>query len=359
MSQAFQPRAWYSEDLQRDSSWVMRLNEQEATGFSTALEHAKSLGKPMLSMTADDFPLGEASLAALQRAFVATQGRWGLCLLKGFPVNAWSAEDARLAFWGMGLHVGVARTQNRASEIMNDVRNEGGSYKTKGGRGYNTNAALDFHADSCDVVGLLCLQPAKSGGQSKITSTMAVRDEIARRRPDLIAALQGPFYHSYQGTQSPDQPPFYNCPILGSLPDYFAFRANRKNTHAAQRDFPEVPRLTQQQLEVLALIDELTADPQLCFSMWLESGDLQLLNNYVMLHSRTEFEDFDEPEKRRHLLRLWLSIPQAQPLPPQWEEYFGDVRPGSVRGGVRGSYITAEFLEYEARQAQRMHMMLK
>ena len=133
-------------------------------------------------------------------------------------------------------------------------------------------------------------------------------------------------------------------------------RANRKNITAAQRDFPEVPRLTPEQIEALDLLDQLMADDSLCFSMWLERGDMQLLNSYVTLHSRTDFEDFDEPE------------PQAPPVPPvarragfaaaaaEWEEYFGDVRAGSVRGGVRGSAITPEFLDYEARQARALGM---
>lgn len=353
------PQAWYSDDLRQDQSWILKMTDQQAAGFTAAMQHAKASGKDLLDMTAADFPLSETSAAILTQAFRSTQEHWGLCLLKGFPVQDWSQDDARLAYWGIGLHAGVARTQNRASDVMTDVRDSGATYKSKSGRGYNTNAALDFHADSCDVVALLCLQPAKSGGQSKVTNSIALCAEIARRRPDLVDVLKQPIFHSYQGTQSPSQPPFYNCPLLGSLPGHFAFRANRKNTIAAQEDFSDVPALSQQQIEALDLIDEITADPLFCYSMWLERGDLQLLNNYVMLHSRTEFEDHEDFEKRRHLLRLWLSVPDSQPLPAEWETYFGDVRAGAVRGGVRGSYITREFLEYEARQARLKQMPLK
>ena len=118
-----------------------------------------------------------------------------------------------------------------------------------------------------------------------------------------------------------------------------------------------MPRLTPQQQEALDLLDELMPERQLCFSMELEHGDMQLLNNYVTLHSRTDFEDFDEPDRKRHLLRLWLAIPGSQPLPPHWEEYYGDMRPGAVRGGVRGSAITPEFLAYEERQAKALGML--
>jgi len=356
MTAAFKPRAWLAQDVARDHAWVIRMTDDEIRGFDLALAHVQSVDKPLLDMTQADFPLPDASRAVLARAIAATQDRWGMCLLKGFPVHRWSEAQTRLAYWGMGLYMGVARTQNRASEIINDVRDVGASYKIKGGRGYNTNAGLDFHQDSCDVVALLCRRAAKHGGTSLVISSIALRDAVQRLRPDLIAVLQQPWYHSYQGTQDPVQPPFYRCPILGDDPQYFCARTNRKNIEAAQRDFAQVPRLSTQQREVLDLMDRLMPSDALCYSMVLEPGDMQLLNNYVTLHSRTPFEDFDDPDQKRHLLRLWLAVPASQPLPVQWREYYGDVRAGSVRGGVRGSAITPAFLAYEARQAHALGM---
>lgn len=350
------PRAWLAHDVEQDPSWIIRMSPDEVAGFDDALNHAVAVNKPLLAMTQADFPLPEASRQVLARAISTTQQRWGMCLLKGFPVERWSEAETRLAYWGMGLYMGVGRTQNRASEIINDVRDVGASYKVKGGRGYNTNAGLDFHQDSCDVVALLCRRTAKSGGTSKVISSMALRDEVLRVRPDLIPVLQGDWYHSYQGTQDPVQPPYYRCPIFGDDPVHFCARSNRKNTNAAQNDFEEVPRLSAAQVEALDLFDELMPSDKLCYSMTLERGDLQLLNNYVTLHSRTPFEDFDDPDEKRHLLRLWLAVPSSQPLPPQWEAYYGDVRAGAVRGGVRGSAITPEFLAYEERQARALGM---
>ncbi|MFN6997498.1 MAG: TauD/TfdA family dioxygenase [Aquincola tertiaricarbonis] len=348
--------AWRADQAAADTGWTQRLSAEEAEGFDAALRHARTADKPWLAMAPQDFPLPAASRAALQRAAATTQGRWGMCLLKGLPVDRWNEHEARLACWGIGLHMGVARTQNRASDFIADVRNEGGSYKGTNGRGYNTNAGLDFHCDSADVVALLCRRAAKRGGESKVVSSMAVVEELGRRRPDLLAVLLGPWFHSYQGAQHPDAPPYYMCPLVGSAQGHFAMRTNRKNVMAAQRDFPEVPRLTPQQVEVLDLLDVLMQDPALCFSMWLEPGDLQLLNNYLTLHSRTDFEDHDEPDLKRHLFRLWLALPQSQPLPPDWAEYFGDVRAGAVRGGLYGSGMTREFLDFEQRQAAAMEM---
>ncbi len=350
------PSAWTAEQARQDDSWIQRLTPQEAEGFDLALRHAKAAAKPLLSMEQADYPLPEASQAALRRAIDGTQGRWGMRLVKGLPTDAWNEEETRIAYWGMSLYMGVGRTQNRASQVINDVRNEGLDYKVKGGRGYNTNAGLDFHQDSCDVVALLCRRTAKAGGTSKVISSMALYNEVQRRRPDLIPVLEQPWFHSYQSTQDPSQPPYYRCPIFGSDPEYFCARTNRKNTDAVQRDYPEVPRLTPQQIQALDLMDELMPSPLLCHTMELERGDLQLLNNYVTLHSRTAFEDYDEPDLKRHLLRLWLAVPSAQRLPADWEEYYGDVRAGAVRGGVRGIAITQEFLAYEERQARTLRM---
>jgi len=352
------PRGWTSEDARRDTSWLQRLSADEVAGFDAALAHAKATGKSWLAMTPDDFPLDDAARSALRRAFATTQGRWGLCLLKGFPVDRWSEEDSKLAYWGMGLHAGVARTQNPASQYMNDVRDEGAEYKAATGRsrGYNTKAGLDFHMDSSDVVALLCRRTAKTGGESLVASTIAVAEELGRRRPDLLEVLKQPFYHHYQGSQDPLQPPYYACPIIGSDPEHFTMRVNRKNIVAAERDFPELPRVTPEQWEALDLLEKLMADPRWCFRMQLEQGDMQIVNNYAIVHSRTPFADFDEPDRKRHLLRLWLAVPGSQPLPADWAEYFIDTRPSSVRGGLRGSQSTAEFAAYEKRQAAALGM---
>jgi hypothetical protein len=355
------PHAWTTDAVRGDLSWIQPLSEEEVAGFDAAVRHAQALGKSLLAMTPEDFPLTPAAAGALARALRSTQTGWGFCLVRGFPVTRWTEDEARLAYWGMGLHMGVARTQNAASDIMSDVRDAGGSYRTKNGRGYNTNAGLDFHVDFCDVVGLLCRRTAKSGGTSLITSSLAVLDEIERRRPDLAPVLREPFYYSLQGANAPGEPAYYCCPLAGELNGLRSFRTNRKNIIAAQRDFPEVPRLSPQQTELLDLLDELLPDPRFCYSMQLDPGDMQLLNNYVVVHSRTPFEDFEEPDRKRHLIRLWMTLPGAQTLPPDWADAFRDVRGGAVRGGNRGQHITPEFLAYEQRQAEAhgMHNVFK
>ncbi|MBO9357833.1 hypothetical protein GG851_27910 [Bordetella petrii] len=351
------PQAWTAENVRQDASWVLRIAPRHADAVNKALRHARTHNKPLLEWRQADFPLDADTQDMLRHAIATTQGRWGMCLVKGFPVDSWTEEETRMAYWGMGLYMGVGRPQNRASDFITDVRDAGGSYKVKGGRGYNTNAELDFHIDSTDVVALLCRRTAKSGGGSKVVSSMALHDEIRRLRPDLLEVMYGPFFHSYQGAQDPSQPPYYRCPVFASEDGSFAARMNRKNIVAAQRDFPEVPRLTDAQTEAIELIEQLMASDKLCYTMELERGDMQLLNSYVTLHSRTSFEDHDEPDLKRHLLRLWLAVPGSQRLPRAWEEYFADGRPGAVRGGMRGTGVTPAFLTYEQRQAAALGMV--
>ncbi|CAM3761498.1 TauD/TfdA family dioxygenase [Bordetella tumulicola] len=351
------PQAWIADDVRKDVSWVLRVGQRHIDSLNQALRHAKTHGKPLLEWRQQDFPLDAETQAILRQAIAMTQGRWGMCLMKGFPVDVWTEEDVRMAYWGMGLYMGVGRPQNRASDFTTDVRDAGGSYKVKGGRGYNTNAQLDFHIDSTDVVALLCRRTAKSGGGSKVVSSIALHDEVQRLRPDLLEVMVRPFFHSYQGAQDPSQPPYYRCPVFAQDGDCFAARMNRKNIVAAQRDFPEVPRLTDAQSDAIELLEQLMASEKLCYTMELERGDMQLLNSYVTLHSRTSFEDYDDPDQKRHLLRLWLAVPISQRLPQAWEEYFVDGRPGAVRGGMRGTEVSEAFLAYERQQADALGML--
>ncbi|MGE4241786.1 TauD/TfdA family dioxygenase [Ramlibacter sp.] len=348
------PHAWTRDDLHKDDSWKHPLSPEAVDGIEAALAHARRTGRTMLQMQPSDFPLTPPALAAVRAAVAKTQTDYGLCVLKGLPVRQWSDQDAEVVVWGIGLHTGVARTQGRESNILSHVRDElgDGAYRVRGGRGYNTNAELDFHCDFCDLVGLLCINAAKSGGSSFVVSSMAVYDEIGRRRPDLQAVLSQPFHYSYQGAQAPGDGEWFTCPIFGMRDGRFASRHNRKNVDAAHRDFSDrIGHLSALQVEALDLYEEVVRDPRLCFSMDLEPGDFQLLNNHVTIHSRTAFEDWPEPERRRHLIRFWLSLPQGQAMPEGWLEGYKSVEPGTVRGGLRGSHVTPEFLEYEQRQA--------
>jgi len=346
------PRAWKRADLENDSSWIYPLSEQEIQDLEMGLRAALATGKSEFELSASDFPVTPLTDKLLKTVMNATQSNYGVCLVKGFPVDRWTAEQMRTLFWCMGLRCGVPRPQGKPSHFVSNVRDDGGVYRSGTGRGYNTNSKLDFHSDGSDVVGLMCLQVAKSGGSSLISSSMTAFNELQKVRPDLAEVLQQPFYFGRQGEQAEEEPPYYQASIVGFKNGQFACRHIRNHIIGAQISFPEVPRLTPLQTEALDMFDALLAREDICFHMQLEKGDFQFLNNHVNLHARTEYEDFEEPEKRRHLLRLWLSLPQAPALPDLWRDAYKDVETGALRGGFRGANITPEIRAFEKRLAQ-------
>lgn len=350
---------WTRRDVEQDQGWIHVLSDVEIDALERALRHAQQTGKDRFDMSVEDFPLDAGVRQRLVALIDETQGGFGFKLLRGFPVQRWDEDALRLLFWGIGLVLGVPRPQGKLSQFVSDVRDAGGTYRSSTGRGYNTRSGLDFHADGSDMVGLFCVRTAKHGGSSLISSSVAAHNEMVRLRPDLAAELYAPLVFSRQGEQAPEEAPYYTAPIFGIRDGQFACRHIRNHIKGAQQSFPDVPRLTPQQTEALDLFDELLAREDLCYHMDLQPGDIQLLNNHIVLHSRTEYEDHPEPGRKRHLFRLWLSLPQAQPLPQGWLDAYKDVDAACVRGGFRGTGITPQIRAFEARIARAHGMKLR
>ena len=176
------------------------------------------------------------------------------------------------------------------------------------------------------------LQIAKSGGLSMFCSSLAIRDEIAKTRPDLLKVLYEPFTWSWKGQEAPGEKPYYTQPIYSEMDGRFSSRYIRPHIISAQ-DWPEVPRLTPAQIEAMELINTLANDPRFHYAMMFEPGDFQFLNNHITYHARTEFDDYEEEERRRHLLRMWLAVPNSRKLSPLMSGIYQDQSPGAVRGG--------------------------
>lgn len=359
MSPGTAAHRWTRRDLEADTQWIRILDRPAIDDWQRALDHALSCGRPLLQLDRSDFPLGEAGREALRWVVQQTQERYGAALLRGLPVDGLDDLSARVLFWGIGLHLGVARPQGRLSQFMSDVRAEGGVYRSPTGRGYNTNAGLDFHSDAADVVALLCLRAAPQGGESLMSSALAARDALKSERPDLVELLHQPFVYSRQGEQAPEEAPYFAMPIFAAHEGRLACRYVRNHIAGAQATFADVPRLTAAQVEALDRFDATLARDDLCLRMYLRPGDVQFLNNHVVLHSRSPFADHPEPERRRHLLRLWLAIPEAQALPESFAVFFKDAAARAVRGGHRGQAISDEIRAYEQRLADQHGMALR
>jgi Taurine catabolism dioxygenase TauD, TfdA family len=259
------------------------------------------------------------------------EGR-GFALLRGLPVERWGRRFSAIAFLGLGLHWGSLRSQNRHGHVLGHVRDAGLSSQDPNVRVYQTRERQNYHTDSCDVVGLLCLHPARSGGLSSLVSSVTIFNEMRSRRPDLAQVLFERIETDRRGEVPARQRPFFCIPVFNWHAGLLSIIYNRTYIESARR-LPDVPPLTAEQVDALDLFTNLANDPALNFGMELQAGDIQLVHNHTLLHDRTAFEDWPEPERKRHLLRLWLAPENARPLPPVFAERYGSVVPGQ-RGGI-------------------------
>jgi hypothetical protein len=266
-------------------------------------------------------------------------------------VGADMAEaDFELLTWAIGLHAGVARPQGKASHYLSAVRNAGTDYRSATGRGYSSNAELDFHTDGADIVALTCYNQGLSGGMSMVSSSVSAHEVMARERPDLAEILHQPFHFSRQAEQAPDEEAFYPNPIYAWEEDRLHSKWNRNRVNSAQK-IEGVPMLSLAQREAMDLLDEILRRPALMYEMYLQPGDMQLLNNHTTLHSRTEFVDHDDPALKRLLYRLWLAPPDGRRLPQSWKPFFRSIDPASVRGGIIGQQHDERCQAFEQRLA--------
>lgn len=328
------PLEWRGPDLARDPSWIHGFSPAEIAEIESAFRAFKAGGKGLKDMRAADFPLPAVG-PLIAKARDALENQHGLFLFRGFPTGRYATDDLRAIYWGIGRHFGTAVSQSMRGDFLGDVKDIGTDIKGPKGRGYTSSAELTFHTDSTDVTGLFCLRTAKAGGETRLVSSIAVHNKIARERPDVLETLYQPFWWSLQGQEKPGEPPVYQQPIYAVHQGYFTCRYIRAHIMNAQRH-PEVPRLTPAQTDALDTLDRMAASPELVHAMKFEPGDIQFLNNHVTYHARTEFEDFAEPDKKRHLLRMWLAVPNSRPLPPSFGKIYQDQRPGAVRGGFPG-----------------------
>jgi hypothetical protein len=304
------PAAWRGADMRESREWIVVLTPGEVDELRAAQRHAHARGTPMGEMTRKDFPLPTLAPRIAMWRDVVHRGR-GFVLIRGVPVQEWSPHESETFFWCLGQHLGMPGAQNPQNDLLGHVRDQRTGEDV---RYYRTNKALAVHTDTADIVGLLCLQSAKAGGLSRIASSVAVFNELLRRRPELVPRLFEPLYFDTKGEGGtralPIAPCRYADGVLRTFWQSDYYRSVQKLAH--------VPRHTPAEIELLDAYDGIANSPEYYLDMALEPGDVQLLSNHTVLHARTAFEDWPEPERRRHLLRLWLSVPERRPLPLRW-----------------------------------------
>ena len=304
----------------------------EVEEIEAAIALFRNSRAPLDSITPDRFPLPR--LGPILRGILADllDGR-GFIMLRGLPVERWSRQEQAIGYLGIGAWLGPPRSQNAKGHLLGHVKDLGLDIRNPAVRYYQTNRKLEYHTDSVDIVGLLCLQTAKAGGESYLASSMTVYNEVLRRRPDLVPALFEPFPTDRRGEVPEGMQPWFDIPIYHWHAGKLSCIYVRQYIESAQKLFPAARRLTSAQRAAMDLIDELCNDPAIHLAMDFRPGDIQLLHNHQILHSRSDFENWPEPERHRHLLRLWVAPPEARPLPEVFGPRYGGVVPGA-RGGI-------------------------
>ena len=311
------PAAWRGSALEADSSWIYELDSQIIAELAANRDQLHRAGRSLFDVRVEDFPL--PSFAALRRKLQEQlEGGRGFAVIRGLPVEGCSEDQAALLFWGLGVHIGTPEPQDLAGNLLHHVRDTGQDLTANDVRKYQTNQEIPFHNDGSDIFMLLCLRGARQGGRSRLVSSTTVFNEIVGRGPDLAEVLQQPFYFDARGQQLPGEERFQKLPVFHYHDGFLSVLHKRFYIDLAQR-FPEVPRLTQQQIEALDVMDQVCEETGVCLEFDTLPGDILVANNYEILHSRTAFEDHPQAERRRHMLPLWLTIPNGRPLPPAFE----------------------------------------
>ena len=302
---------WTGSRFTKRRSWAAALTAEMLDEIDRGATRITEHGPPFDRITRGDFPLTETA-PLLERAMADLESGPGFAVLSGFPVERYSREENRIAFCGLAVHLGRIVEQNHKGEAIIDVVDKGLPYDHTQ-RGYHSAKALPYHTDGADYAGLMCLETAAEGGISLLVSAQAVHDAIAAERPDVLDILYRGFYHHRRGEEPAGEPPVSPVPIpVFSVHDGLLHCCcNRNPIEWAQREGVE---LSPAEIEALDVFDAVCHRRGMALGMDMRPGDIQFVNNYTILHSRTDY--VDGPGHRRHLLRIWLNNPGGRRAGP-------------------------------------------
>lgn len=302
--------AWRRDDVQNEDAWTDTLSADTIAALEPELRAVAS--RPLHTLSGRDIPLAVLQDAVVRWRDVLIRGR-GFVRIRGVPVQAWPLAWVERLYWALGQHLGLPGAQNGDGELLGHVRD---LRLGKDGdvRQYMTSEAISFHCDAADVVGLLCLKTAREGGRSRIASSVAVFNALLEQHPQLAPLLFEPFDVDARSDGGTDvfrvRPAAYHAGRLRTF--YHSEYIRTASRHAG------VASLSAKQLQLLDAYDALASSPEHCIEMDLIPGDIQLISNHTVVHSRTAYVDHDDPSLRRHLLRLWLTIEAPDSARERW-----------------------------------------
>jgi hypothetical protein len=296
--------AWVGTDI-ADERWIIHLDHDDIADIRATVSDFERSRTPLIESSRASFPFrtfGEKIATVREHVL---HGR-GFCVLRGLPVGReFSEDEAKIVHWAIGTHLGHAVPQNARGHLLGHVIDRGVTDPYR--RSYESNKSHDYHTDQGDVVGLLCVRKARSGGVTTIVSAVAVHNVILREHPELLPHLYKLYRCDRMGEQIPGDEPWFESSSFIYLDGQLSSRPGIGSIRKAQR-FPDVPRLTADEDEALEVLRSVPHRLEMAFEILLEPGDIQYLNNYWVLHGRSEYEDFDDEARRRYMVRLWLKV---------------------------------------------------
>ena len=326
------PGAWIGSQIQDGASWIYRLNATAVAEIDDALAHVK-LGDASIPFARADFSLPQLS-AELGRILEEVENGRGFALLRGIPRERYSDTECELIYWGIGMHFGDPVSQNARGHRLGHVRDEGRDIADPHARAYQTSLRMDFHTDllPVDLLGLFCMRTAKSGGASKVVSALTIHNVLYEEHPDLLEALYSPFHLDWRGEEPPGERPWFTIPMFSCCDGKVTTRICSLSYYESAARFGEQYRPTTLQREALETVQEIANRPEIMLSMDFQEGDIQLINNHIMMHAREAYEDFDEAGLQRHLLRMWIAVADShrRPLADALTDRYRWVRQGGI-----------------------------
>jgi hypothetical protein len=337
--------AWRGVDIKDDPGWIHRLTPAELAELEAVGARFLDEDPDLRTVAAEDFPLPVCAQSIGAWSSAMETGR-GFVLVRGLRSTHYSDALSGAIFFLVGLHLGQPMRQTELGDMIQHViATSDKTMADPGARSTRVRDRLNYHSDSSDVVALLCLRAAQEGGASSLISSAAIYNAVLAKRPDLAPLLFEPWHNDWL-TQDPDAPAnTYVTPMMSIVDGVFSAYIGTRVIRTAQ-NYPETPRLTAMQVELLDLIDDICADPDMPLHMDFQPGDMQWLLNYAALHARTAFKDFPEPSRKRHLLRLWLTSRSKRPMTPNFGRYLT-----KGRGEVRGAEVPDEVAKFRITQA--------
>ena len=300
------PRKAWSRAGLAPEDWTFRFTPEALAEVESIVAALRKDPLPTLLLTPEQFEL-PACRELMGRVRALLVEGIGFCVVDGLPLERYSEEEAKAAYWVLGLLVGRTVAQKWDGTMLYDVTDTGRALGY-GVRASWTDAELVFHTDNCfsaampEIVSLLCFSPAASGGISRFCSIHTILERLRERHPKLLRRLYRPFYYDRQAEHAPDAPKVTYAPALawedGRLQGRLNNNLSRKGHELAGQP------LDAEGAEALAALEEVMADEELWVELRMERGQLQLLNNLEFVHYRSAFTD-DERHKR-HLVRLWI-----------------------------------------------------